>query len=454
MKKTIKLLLQVLPVLMIFCISCSKNEMEDETGDNCISTNPEISAEYKAIQTFTQFINKMGEDLQTRSTITSPVIKSVKKTTSSVYGYTNNSSTLKNSTAQNELPIYELTLENPDNTLGYAVVALDQTIDQVVAYAPYGSISDTIYNKALALQFRELAYLSTAISEQASTYSEYWQPGWDNIFSLQVSGEEFVRWLTEWEIENYTKPYSWIFYDPIDKMEIISAYVPTKWDQGKPYNNLVPVFTTANPNERVQIGCYPVAVGQVMAFHKKPTKYNWDLITASDKILFTNYQASQEVSRLLYDIAKAASTKFDPIKNSGSTPVLNDQIGLSSLGYTSNYTFLDNGKSATLIRDEIKNNNRPVLFSAQSDKGGHIWVIDAVLVQERWKYQSAVIVGGDDHLKHSLNRYRMQGNLLHCNWGWAGKSDGWYFSYQPIHDKLGTINFNSYKRLYTNIKPI
>lgn len=115
---------------------------------------------------------------------------------------------------------------------------------------------------------------------------------------------------------------------------------------------------------------------------------------------------------------------------------------------------LYNKTSLCRLHDEIKNNNRPVLFSAQSSIGGHIWVIDAVLVQERWKYQSSVNWGGDDHLKHPLRRYRMQGTLLHCNWGWGSKSDGWYFNYQPIHDKLSSIYFNSYKRLYTNIKPI
>lgn len=41
---------------------------------------------------------------------------------------------------------------------------------------------------------------------------------------------------------------------------------------------------------------------------------------------------------------------------------------------------------------------------------------------------------------------------MHCNWGWYGNSNGWYYNFTtPHNDKV--LNFNRGKLLYTGIKP-
>jgi len=57
------------------------------------------------------------------------------------------------------------------------------------------------------------------------------------------------------------------------------------------------------------------------------------------------------------------------------------------------------------------------------------------------------------NLPNNLNRHRVQGHLMHCNWGWSSTSDGWYFDFIPPH-KPDYIYFYTEKYLYTGIKPL
>lgn len=465
--RTLFLFKTILLSVLLFA-SCNKN-IELTTIPESNQEELPISGEEKAIETFNKFIENLNANPKTRSTIvpTAKVI-SVKKTTASAYG--RNPPTRSGS---KELSIYELTLENPDNTSGFAVVTDAATIDEVVAYVPEGAIADTVFNKSLALYFRDLSLLSEAINERVTTKADYWQPGWDEIFNVQIRSREFVRWLTDWERANRPmQGRSWTYYDPVDKMEIISAYVPTKWGQTNPYNNRVPVkYIDDNPKkDNVMVGCYPVAVGQVMAYHRYPASYNWSMLTMSPMVAPTPYKrrlgtylginldketaAQKEVSRLLYDIALAGETKHDPKRNAGSTYLAMVVTGLNRMGYSANEIYMGaQGGSSLIIRDEIKNFRRPVLYAAQNDSVGHIWVIDAVLTQERWGYISSWYFGGENDGKEGLDRYRVQGNLVHCNWGWHGSGDGWFYNFTPPY-KDGFIKLYKSKYLYTGIKPM
>lgn len=458
-----KSFLKLFSLTLVAVIASCDNKIEVGDKFETSADKPfevQIAGEEKAIETFNNFINRLNSDVKTRSTISASQVISVRKTTTAAY-----SSKPQTRSGNPVLPVYELTLENPDKTQGFAVVTDAATIDEVIAYSPQGSIADTVFNKSLALYFRELAMLSEVISNKTATRADYWQPGWDEIFNVEISEYEFIRWLTSWEINNRpNKNYSWEFYDPVDKMEVISAYVPTLWGQGNPYNNRVPYCVNGTRN-KVNVGCYAVAVGQVMAFHKFPPTYNWNLLTISQKIdptpishsgdiIESEETASQkEVSQLLMDIATAGKTDFKTDRNSGSTPISMIIPGLNSMGYDVNETYMDNkGGSSLLIKEEIQNYYRPVLYCAQSDAGGHIWVIDAILTQERWKYQSAWFFNDEYFGREGLQKCRVQGNLMHCNWGWYRNSNGWYYNFTtPHNDKV--LNFNRGKLLYTGIKP-
>lgn len=447
-------------LLAVVMASCS-NQMEELNSEVSDSYEQQIAENEKAIQTFNDFVNRLNENGAARSIISGAEVIAVKKTTTVTYGG------IPQARSNNiGLPVYELTLENPDKTLGFAVVADAVSMDEVIAYSPVGAIADTVYNKALASYFRDLSMLSDIASERAIARADYWQPGWDEFRAFVLGPEEFVRWLTPSESANRpNQGYSWIYYGPTDKMEIINAYVPTQWGQGNPYNNRVPYYVDGTRN-KVSVGCYAVAAGQIMAFHKYPSTYDWGMLTMGSMIDPTPMQIGggidlnketaiqKEVSRLLTDLATAGETEYDtaPDKNSGSTYGSKAIPGLNRMGYVASRIYLgQEGGSASIIKDEIKNYNRPVIYSAYSDIEGHMWVIDAILTLERWEYCTFWSTDGVS-TKEGLKRLRAQSNLMHCNWGWNGKSDGWYYNFNPPY-KDGYIKFYRDKYIYTGIKP-
>lgn len=444
-------------VLAVVTTSCY-NQIEELNSKTNNSDAQQITGETKAIHAFNDFINRLNSDALTRSTIPQAEIIAVKKTTTAVYD--NKHLSRSNNVG---LPVYELTLENSNMTQGFAVVADLATMDEVIAYSPIGSIADTAYNKGLALYFKDLAILSDITSKKVTARSDYWQPGWEEIYS-PFGSSEFVRWLTQSEWENGPgHGLDWIYYDPVDKIEITNAYITTKWGQGNPYNNRVPKYANGTKN-KVNVGCYAVAAGQIMTFHKYPSTYNWGILTISSTIPPTplaigggidmnkETTAQKEVSRLLTDIATAGETEYNTYQNLGSTFVRKFIPGLNKMGYSATDTYLgEKGGSATLIKDEIKNYQRPVLYYAQSDIGGHIWVVDAILTQERWEYTTFRRQEGLE-TKPGLERRRARGYLLHCNWGWGGNSDGWYYNFNPPH-KDDFVKFYFGKHIYTGIKP-
>ncbi len=450
--------------------------------------------EEKVVATFDSFLDRLGGDPQSRSSIMGDArITSVRQTTTAAYRGGGDAQTRSEGSG---MPVYELTLTNPDNTTGFAVVADPETVDEVIAYAPLGSFADTVFNKGLAMYFQELAALADAVDLARQQFEQenaqdlatrnygpggYWdpnykQPGWDDIFNVTISDPEFYRWLTPDEmVQHQNDYYSWSYQDPIDYTNTVSASVPTRWGQGNPYNNRVPVRVTARPWENVVVGCFAVAVGQLMAFHKYPSTYNWNMLTATETIPVTptndggiilsqETSAQKEVSRLLYNMAVAGNTKFRPgdANGNGSGGATNAGTPLTVLpmmGYTVTRTYMETAaiSSSLMIKEEISTWRRPVLYCAEivGEDTGHIWVIDGVLTQERWGYSGFSGYGYSEVPSgwKGLNRYRAQGNLVHCNWGWYGYGDGWFYNFNAPHYTRGFAYLMQNKYLYTGIKP-
>ncbi|GHU99632.1 hypothetical protein FACS1894159_03980 [Bacteroidia bacterium] len=450
-----------------FIFSCTT--INDDARSAPEQSDLQISSdEEKAVETFNRFLDMLNSSSKTRASVADARVASVRKTSSGAYSGTPQT---RSGDAQG-LAMYELTLENPDNSKGFAVVADPAFADQVIAYAPVGSLADTTYNLGLAMYLKEFAMLLEA-PEQVATRTDYWQPNWQDIFPEVPGTREFVRWLEPYEY-GQGNGQSWIYSDPIDYTELNTAYVPTRWDQENPYNNLVPYYVSGT-SKRVRVGCASVAIGQIMAFHQHPSTYNWSLLTQSPTIppwiyitdgenqLEDQTPAQAEVAQLLHDIATAAGTDYDTEADSGGTDVYMVVPALNAMGYSGTYVVIGSATGlATLapLREEIITHQRPFLFCGQthiikngmSVQAGHIWVVDAIWTYERWGYISFWQYGGEHHGQEGLDRYRTQCNMLHCNWGWGGQDNGWYYNYSP--PKIGGARFYFGKTLITGIVPL
>lgn len=361
------------------------------------------------------------------------------------------------------IPIYEFTTSS-NGDKGFALVVGNSLYDEVIAYSPKGSLADTAYNDGLALFMSSIpTILSSGIEQKAqseiATRADYFQP--DGAFFLEPDSEKhIIRAYSEEEFNKYYDYYT--RYGAWDEFDTPCRFVPVKWHQDVPYNDNVELMCSG---KRAKIGCVPVAIAQLMAYHKKPSTYNWSVLTALEQILPTsaNYKNGRckEVARLMTNIANNAGTIYgckDDGGSKGSTSPFDIPWTLNALGYS-----VDFGESSGKIKSDIIYQNlvanMPILVLANRTElhgvlqpsVGHIWVVDGLC--RKWRdyfyYSHTYYWENGKYIDYyDVYKARQRSTHIHCNWGWGGSSDGWYHIMQPVNDGYSFTEF----RMLTQIK--
>lgn len=240
--------------------------------------------------------------------------------------------------------------------------------------------------------------------------------------------------LRDW-LSNYQRELDWLEEHPEDALDsnkqtsLATAQASVKpllgaikWNQSAPYNNLCPEYTTG---KRASAGCVATAAAQVMKYYQHPqqgqgsytyttktlgiqlsadfgnTTYDWTNILDSYSKSYTTTQASA-IATLMYHVGVSCSMNYSSSGGSSSSAYMH------MMGYALKTYFQYDaslrvvkrdyyaGDWNTLIRSEL-NAGRPVIYDGYGS-GGHCFVCDG---------------------------YNAEG-YFHFNWGWAGKSDGYF----------------------------
>ena len=228
---------------------------------------------------------------------------------------------------------------------------------------------------------------------------------------------------------NGTRPHK-VDVSPAYK-ESVDALLSTKWDQSAPYNNMTPTYREGTQDVHFVTGCVATAMAQIMKYYNYPevgkgtktyrcnmyasdgdpitkrisvnfaaTHYDWDNMLDSYSRSYSQASADA-VATLMYHCGVSVMMDYDK-KGSGSFSFRaidalknNFQYNEGMQFYARNYYHVDEWMD--IIFSHLSQGH-PVLFGAQSNTGGHEFVIDG--------YSSA--------------------GLVHVNWGWGGSSDGMY----------------------------
>lgn len=151
----------------------------------------------------------------------------------------------------------------------------------------------------------------------------------------------------------------------------------TRWTQDFPFNyNTQPYL----------LGCGPVAIGQIMAYHQSPLSvsvggqnysFDWDSIATIHTVLdaLNNIPNLNKVSSLLASIGAQANAQYGQTVTTIATNVVCDVF--NHYGYSCSQYI---GYSLPLLKSELLN-NRPILMrgNASDNNIGHMWVIDGIL---------------------------------------------------------------------------
>lgn len=218
----------------------------------------------------------------------------------------------------------------------------------------------------------------------------------------------------------------------------INPLIQTTWNQGRPYNNLCPMFL--NTSSRCVTGCVATAMAQVMYYHSWPnqvvndipayqcstnwdgygrisvegvpagTGINWDGMwldypdhdenVAESSLSEYEQTANAAVAQLMAYCGRSVQMNYRNAINGGSSASVRDVASalVDYFDYDAGIQYVHRTEYSSTEWDELiyseLNEKRPVLYGGQSSGGGHAFVVD----------------GYDE-------------GYFHVNWGWGGAND-------------------------------
>ena len=295
---------------------------------------------------------------------------------------------------------------------GFAIISADDRVFPILAF----SIDNKINFENIPMQLLEVI--------------DSWQEGIEYIINNNISASISIE--AEWE--------KYLSSDLIyDSSRNVSPLISANWDQGGAWNDMCP--------SNALVGCVAVSMAQVMYYWQYPQNgigqnsyYHNDYGEISTDFSFSFYdyqnmldnQATNASQLLLYD--SGVSVNMDYGSNASGAYVVwgansainalvdhfqfNDDI---SAVYKSSYSDI---QWAEVLKNEL-DQSRPIIMRAYDNNSGsgHAWNIDG--------YQ------GENH--------------FHCNWGWGGNSNG-YFYLNNLN--AGGYNFIVDQAAIINIKPV
>lgn len=221
---------------------------------------------------------------------------------------------------------------------------------------------------------------------------------------------------------------------PAQKTEV-PQLMSTAWGQLEPYNNMCPLEYDRNGNVigRTIVGCVATALVQIMNYHRYPTQgigtytdvqtsdawgnprpitvdfkdytYNYALMQDTYTPGSYNKDEADEVAKLSYTAGVAFAmiygTEASGTFLDSAAVSMKKHFGYKNVQYQSRGTSSDQSWMGTIYNE--LSNNRPIAYGGADDLftiggGGHCFVLDG---------------------------YDSRG-LVHVNWGWNGKNDGYY----------------------------
>ena len=214
----------------------------------------------------------------------------------------------------------------------------------------------------------------------------------------------------------------------------IAPLMRSQWSQNAPYNALFPVVESS---ERAVVGCVATAMAQVMYYWKWPARpymaipayvtktlsidmpalpiidFNWSAMRDTYDTDDLNSAGAQAASRLSLYCAQSVQMDYQKNTSSASTTDVPYAMFLyfdyASTVHTLQRRFFTSEEWENVILKELTA-RRPVIYRGRKLTGGHAFVCD----------------GYDGN------------GMFHINWGWNGKSNGYFLLNVLNPDLQGT----------------
>lgn len=218
----------------------------------------------------------------------------------------------------------------------------------------------------------------------------------------------------------------------------IPTLVPSRWNQGNPYNLQCPTYDNNGEPTLSATGCVATAMAQIMYFWRWPQEptteipgytsgwnnttvnypalpsvtFDWDSMTDTYDAS-SSEESKQAVAELMHYVGRSVQMGYGP--SSGAASVNTVNALKNYYGYDKNMYYTSHDRYTyqaweDLIYSELAA-GRPVLMNGDTSErtGGHEWVCD----------------GYDGN------------GCFHMNWGWGGMCDGYFLLTVMFPDQQG-----------------
>ena len=265
-----------------------------------------------------------------------------------------------------------------------------------------GSPAVYIFNAA------DNGYLVVSADDNATPLLGYADKGNFNIAQMPP---QMKWWLGEYAAQIASAKQTAAVRNASAQKHAVSPLLPTRWNQGTPYNNLC--------TNKYPTGCVATAMAQVMkkwnypqvatqitdlnTIGAQPHDYTLEWGKMLDTYTPGNYNSEQANAVATLMLACGYAVDMDYAEGGSGANPLKAAIALSkNFKYNSGIQYLDRYYSTSsewedLIYKELAA-GRPVIYGGQSTSVGHEFVCDG--------YDGS--------------------GYYHFNWGWGGMSDGYF----------------------------
>lgn len=323
------------------------------------------------------------------------------------------------------------------NNAGSAVLAADRRIpDPVLAITEQGSLLD----KDVFPMYREGMYADSELMKGFSIYNaefnDYYVAGNNRVLDY-IEGYVLQKLRAYDEKDTDIKPsyYTTTKIGDWEVLEKIGPLLTTAWHQDPPFNNYAPLtrWTLFHKWQKSPAGCVPIAMAQIMAYHKFPRNYevngyylNWDVIrkdrTGNGLSEYNKNAIAGFISRLGEWSGAHYTPKFAFVLPSRAKKTM-ETMGYKGMYMHTSWSAWDNNH-ANVVMDMLRNDNPVFIASIAKVATGHAWVIDGYIDRQRkiettYRYHS-----GPTKVEIKTTIQKQQ--FIHCNWGWGEKDDGYY----------------------------
>ena len=339
----------------------------------------------------------------------------------------------KPATRSNENTEVSFYLINYEDNAGYALVSTDERTTPVYMYAEDGNITTEAFEEVPPLAI----FMEEAIENYEAEVASYGADGPIDIgFPPGVDGRMGI-------LDGVT------YYVNVDTTYLTKGpLTTTRWHQFNPYNTYC---------RNGLVGCLPLAMGQIMAYHQHPSSYgdrtfDWTTMSQTEYDNISD-EGAESVAYLLGKIGELGNARYryaNPSQNqSAGTSMRMDSVAYvyNAMGYT--LDSLDYFNVNTALQ-EIDMNRPFIAYGSRWDEEdqqnkAHAWVIHGYRIQYtivRYLYTEP------PYLEYTRREYTTR--YLRSNVGWRSTDTETYYDYYSLSSDLIYPDNNL---MITNIRP-